>query len=51
MNIIRKILGPKSKYDSTIPYTYKAEINVLQGVEADPLFIQNDYQEYLPKII
>ena len=40
MNIIRKILGPKSKYDPTIPYTYKAEINVLQGVEADPLFIQ-----------
>ena len=40
MNIIRKILGPKSKYDHTIPYTYKAEINVLQGVEADPLFIQ-----------
>ncbi len=40
MNIARKILGPKSKYDSTIPYTYKAEINVLQGVEADPLFIQ-----------
>ena len=40
MIIIRKILGPKSKYDPTIPYTYKAEINVLQGVEADPLFIQ-----------
>ena len=40
MNVVRKILGPKSKYDPTIPYTYKAEINVLQGVDADPLFIQ-----------
>ena len=40
MNVIRKVLGPKSKYDPTIPYTYKAEINVLQGVKTEPLFIQ-----------
>ena len=39
MGIIRKLLGPKSKYDPTIPYTYKAEINIFQGQDLEPLYI------------
>ncbi|NWF49748.1 MAG: hypothetical protein HXY49_04330 [Ignavibacteriaceae bacterium] len=31
MGIIRKILGPKSKYDRTIPYTYFAKVQVIQN--------------------
>lgn len=29
MGIIRRILGPKSKYDRSIPYTYLAEMPVM----------------------
>lgn len=39
MGIIRKFLGPKSKYDPTIPYTYKAEIDVLQGHGSEPGYV------------
>ncbi len=31
MSVIRKFLGPKSKYDKTIPYTYMARVPVLEG--------------------
>ena len=31
MGIVRKILGPKSKYDSTLPYTYVAKTAVIEG--------------------
>ena len=31
MGIVRKILGPKSKYDSTLPYTYVAKAAVIEG--------------------
>ena len=31
MGIIRKFLGPKSKYDKTLPYTYMARVPVLEG--------------------
>jgi len=31
MNIIRKFLGPKSKYDKSIPYTYLAEMAAIPG--------------------
>lgn len=31
MGIIRKILGPKSKYDKSIPYTYVAVVPVIEG--------------------
>jgi len=41
MSIVSKILGPKSKYDPSIPYTYMAEINVLGGdEELEPLNVQ-----------
>lgn len=30
MGIIRKFIGPKSKYDKTIPYTYSAKVKLLE---------------------
>lgn len=30
MGIIRKILGPKSKYDKSLPYTYLAKAKILE---------------------
>ena len=31
MGIVRKIIGPKSKYDKTIPYTYMAKVPIIEG--------------------
>ena len=31
MGIVRKVLGPLSKYDKSLPYTYMAKVNVLEG--------------------
>jgi len=31
MGIIRKIIGPKSKYDRSLPYTYMARIPAFEG--------------------
>jgi hypothetical protein len=31
MGVIRKILGPKSKYDESIPYTYFAKVSIVEG--------------------
>lgn len=33
MNIIRKFLGPKSKYDKSIPYTYIAKVSIIENDE------------------
>jgi hypothetical protein len=33
MSLIEKILGPKSKYDKSIPYTYEARIPTFPGSE------------------
>lgn len=33
MSLIRKILGPKSKYDKSLPYTYEARIPIIEGDE------------------
>jgi len=33
MNILRELIGPKSKYDKTLPYTYEARIPIIEGVE------------------
>lgn len=33
MGIIRKIMGPQSKYDKTIPYTYEARVPIIDGDE------------------
>jgi hypothetical protein len=31
MKILRKILGPKSKYDKSLPYTYLAKEEIIKG--------------------
>lgn len=36
MGIIRKIMGPKSKYDKSLPYTYLAKVPIIEG--EDELF-------------
>ncbi|OGT05418.1 MAG: hypothetical protein A2143_00150 [Gallionellales bacterium RBG_16_57_15] len=33
MGLFEKILGPKSKYDKSLPYTYEARIRILEGSE------------------
>ena len=33
MGIARKVLGPKSKYDKSIPYTYLAKVTIVEGVD------------------
>ena len=38
MNIIRKFLGPKSKYDKSLPYTYEARIDVLKWKGDEPMY-------------
>ncbi|MCB0281577.1 MAG: hypothetical protein H6627_05235 [Calditrichae bacterium] len=30
MGVIRKILGPRSKYDKTLPYTYMARLPIME---------------------
>ena len=43
MNFLEKILGPKSKYDKSLPYTYEARI---------PLFEEsNEYNSYFSDTI
>ena len=31
MSLFEKILGPKSKYDKSIPYTYEARVPIIEG--------------------
>ena len=33
MAIFTTLIGPKSKYDKTLPYTYEAKVPVVEGVE------------------
>ena len=33
MSLLEKIIGPKSKYDNSIPYTYEARIRIIEGSE------------------
>lgn len=33
MSLFEKMLGPRSKYDKSIPYTYEARIRILEGSE------------------
>ncbi|MBT8378166.1 MAG: hypothetical protein KJN64_02925 [Ignavibacteria bacterium] len=38
MSLIRKLFGPKSKYDKSLPYTYEAQIDVLCWKGAEPMY-------------
>lgn len=31
MGIVRKVLGPFSKYDKSLPYTYMAKVTIIEG--------------------
>jgi len=33
MKVLRDLLGPNSKYDNSIPYTYEARVWVMEGSE------------------
>ena len=33
MNLIKKIIGPKSKYDKDLPYTYEAKVACWDGAD------------------
>jgi hypothetical protein len=33
MSVFEKLLGPKSKYDRNLPYTYEARVRILEGSE------------------
>ncbi len=43
MSLIEKILGPKSKYDKSLPYTYEARVPIFEGSE--------EYNSYLADTI
>ena len=38
MSVTSKLFGPKSKYDKTLPYTYMAKIDVLNGKSDEPVY-------------
>ena len=33
MRILRELIGPISKYDKTLPYTYEAKVPIIEGIE------------------
>jgi hypothetical protein len=33
MSMLERILGPSSKYDKSLPYTYEARIRIIEGSE------------------
>jgi len=33
MNLVREVLGPRSKYDKSLPYTYEARVPIFEGSE------------------
>ncbi len=43
MSLVREILGPKSKYDKSLPYTYEARIPICEG--------EDTYNSYLSDTI
>lgn len=43
MGLIEKILGPKSKYDKSLPYTYEARVRIIEESE--------EYNSYLSDTI
>ncbi|MCW8956505.1 MAG: hypothetical protein OQL09_06450 [Gammaproteobacteria bacterium] len=43
MSIINQYIGPKSKYDDSLPYTYEARVPVIEG--------EDDYNSYISDTI
>lgn len=42
MSLKRKFLGPKSKYDKSLPYTYFAKVQIIEG---DPELVSNYFAD------
>ena len=42
MGVVQKVLGPRSKYDKSLPYTYFAKIPALPGDDAYSLYYFSD---------
>jgi hypothetical protein len=38
MGFVRKILGPQSKYDKSLPYAYEAWVDILSGRGTEPMY-------------
>jgi len=38
MGIVRRILGPRSKYNKSLPYAYEARVDVLAGSSKEPMY-------------
>ncbi len=38
MNFFRKLIGPKSKYLTFLPFTYEGRVDVLRGQGKEPLY-------------
>ncbi len=43
MGLLRKLIGPKSRYEKDLPYTYEARIKILDD--------ENEYNSYLADTI
>ena len=38
MGIIKNLIGPKSKYNKSLPYTYEAKVDILCGQVENPIY-------------
>ena len=41
MNLIRKILGPKSKYQKDLPYAYEARVSLIGDAEVTATYLSD----------
>jgi hypothetical protein len=41
MNIVRKFLGPRSKYEKSLPYTYEARVTMAEGSDVTNSFLSD----------
>ncbi len=52
MDMLRKLIGPKSKYDKSLPYTYEARVQIIEGVDEYNFYLSDTICgliEYLEK--
>lgn len=46
MGIIQKFLGPTSKYNKSLPYTYLAKVPIIEGMKnCSPTILQIQYAD------
>lgn len=52
MSVLKKLIGPRSKYDKSLPYTYEARLPIIEGEEECNSYISDTIcglTEYLEK--